>query len=390
MKNNTLLSKVFILTVYALFFLVVIISLRAAYSGMGLEEVSLSDGKYYLLMVVVLIINIVLGISSYKRTHTFIFLIYLWLFFQFIFIVNSGSDITYTVRLFSWPVLLISLYYYARVNSIDFAIKVFFYGLLLLSSYSLYNLIQVRHLVEVGGINEIYWVLTGFPFVFCVESNKIKWLGAGLIVLVVLLSLKSTAILSIIFSFLVVWIVSQRLHKGKNTKSTIAIITGSILILLFWSDISSYLESNFNVVWADKYDVAVNEGGSGRVEIWSKLIDAMKMSSSSKILFGHGHNSVAKLIGFQAHNDFLEVLYDYGVIMFFLYLSLYLSLFKALFKMVKLNYRLSIPFAVSVVIFLSLSSFSHLMIYPGLMLNLAAFWGLCIGDYSKAKFNTLC
>ena len=71
------------------------------------------------------------------------------------------------------------------------------------------------------------------------------------------------------------------------------------------------------------------DGGSGRLFIYSELLKLYKNSTLFEMVFGHGYQSTNKYIGILAHNDTLQILFDFGFIGFLLY-----SLF--LFYLIKL------------------------------------------------------
>lgn len=379
-KNNTA-SNIFILLVYLLFFLIANTTLRAAYAGMTSEELGLSDSRYYVMMNIMLVLSVFVNMPRCSSTPRVIGTIILWTLLQLSQLLLGGHESTFVLRLLSWPIIFISLYYYARLHHIGFSLKLFYWGLLLLSALSLSSEVQVRQQIVMGGMNEVYWVLLGFPFIIAMPTKKLRYGGIILMVAVVLLSLKSTAFLALLVAIFVAWMV----EGGLKPKSLFIAIAIMVAIVIFWPMISDYLANNYNVIWTDKYNSSIESGGSGRTEIWTQAFTLLGGSSLLTLLFGHGHNAVFQNIGFSAHNDFLEVLFDYGIIAFILYISLYVQLIKLLKKMLKTNYWLKTPFTVSVVLFFIVSFFSHLMIYPGLLLHLAAFWGLCIGDFAKQQ-----
>lgn len=382
MARGKIVSKLYIGLVYALFFLIALIILRAAYAGMSSEELSLSDGRYYMLLDVVLMLNIFISFVHLRHTPRLIYVVFIWTLFQLLQLVISGYDITFIFRLLSWPIMFIALYYYALSTDTKFALKIFFWGLVLLSAFSVYNEMHVRQLIDIGGLNEVYWVLLGLPFAYCMSDKKLKYIAIIVIAYVVLLSMKSTAFLAIVIAILAGWAVEGEM----KSKSLVIMTVTMVVFFILWPMISDYLASTFNVVWIDKYNESVETGGSGRLEIWSKTLSAIAGSSFKEFFFGHGHNSVYKAIGFSAHNDFLEVMYDYGIIAFSLYILFYYYLVATLNRMLKTNFRLKAAFAVSLTLFFTVSFLSHLMIYPGLMLHLAAFWGLSVGCFVKQRY----
>ena len=65
-----------------------------------------------------------------------------------------------------------------------------------------------------------------------------------------------------------------------------------------------------------------------------------------------------------AHSDFLEVLYDYGLVGLFLYVLLLLSFIRKAIKLRQARCKSFAAFTAAILIYIILSSISHLIIYP--------------------------
>ena len=127
------------------------------------------------------------------------------------------------------------------------------------------------------------------------------------------------------------------------------------------------------------------DGGSGRDEVWKHTWGMIVHSGPLSLLFGHGFNSVYSdsVLELSAHNDFLEIIYDYGFVGFIIYISLYVKLFKYYKKMNIYMPEIAGPFAASIAMALSISMMAHLVINPMLFMFLTMFWGFCIAKCDK-------
>ena len=85
-----------------------------------------------------------------------------------------------------------------------------------------------------------------------------------------------------------------------------------------------------------------------------------------------------------AHNDFLEVLYDFGAIGFIFYVLIHLSLIKWTLRLFRARSELAFPVLISYVCFIVMSMVSHLILYPTYFGLLTAFWA-----YAECKDNEL-
>ncbi len=116
-----------------------------------------------------------------------------------------------------------------------------------------------------------------------------------------------------------------------------------------------------------------DKSGSGRDQIYSTILNGIKDSSIATLLFGHGFYATADLtqksLGYNvavvAHNDWLEVAYDFGLLGLILYLSILFSLLRVTIKSNKQYSRLLL---LILAIFLVRTSFSMVFADKGSVL----------------------
>jgi len=235
------------------------------------------------------------------------------------------------------------------------------------------------------GINDVYYLLMFLPFIFMMKSNLLKLSGTALVAIALFISTKRTGIIAFVTSILVYYIftIFAKENKRKNKfVSLLAIVIAGIgftLLFIYFSDqTGGYLLNRFKTINEDE--------GSGRAGIWINTINLQLDSNLLGWIIGHGFDSVKKtFVGLSAHNDFLEVLYDYGILGIFLYIAIYVQLFNICKKMYIHNYKYFNSFVISCVILLILSLFSHLIIYPTYFIYLTFFWGITIADFENTK-----
>ena len=133
---------------------------------------------------------------------------------------------------------------------------------------------------------------------------------------------------------------------------------------------SEYVFSRFSSISEDK--------GSGRDIVWRNVLDTYSKSPVLEKIIGHGHYSAIIVnrghnIDLSAHNDFLEVLFDYGIIGLILYLLLHIYLIKRLFFLKRNKSELFLPYLASYITMFIMSMVSHLILYPTYFTFLATF-----------------
>ena len=143
-----------------------------------------------------------------------------------------------------------------------------------------------------------------------------------------------------------------------------------------------YVLSGSVDVVIDRIENNNDAGGRGRLTIYTTVVNMIVQSSPLNILFGHGWNQVIvdNPIGLSAHNDFLECIYDFGIIGLFLFLAYVFNMIKYTFHLLKEKSSIGPAMAVAVIIFLVNSSVSHILIYPAFAMQFALFFGYVIGN----------
>lgn len=163
------------------------------------------------------------------------------------------------------------------------------------------------------------------------------------------------------------------------------LIGGGIGVLLLITLMNLFITQN-DLSILDRLSNIQDDGGSGRDIVWAYTWRMITEEPNVfPLLFGHGFNAVYSdsMLGLSAHNDFLEIIYDYGLIGLLLYLALYVQLFSYYKRIKKLLPNIAGAFAASIVLPLCISMIAHLVINPSLFMFLCLFWGLCIGECDK-------
>lgn len=124
---------------------------------------------------------------------------------------------------------------------------------------------------------------------------------------------------------------------------------------------------------------------SGRDHIASQLFHIISLQEDAYLIYGNGYAAVHDMIGIEAHNDWLEIIVDYGIIGLIIYLTMLLSLIRFTIRCAdtKLKYAL---FA-SIFIWLGKSFFSMSFNNYNSILLIMVF-GYIFGTYAtKQQFS---
>lgn len=229
---------------------------------------------------------------------------------------------------------------------------------------------------------ESYYCIMMLPFIMLLKG-KWKYILVFIVLVTVLLASKRTGAIACIIAILVYFIISER----KITKKFKNFLSLLILAVAFYAIANIFFTEQLNYI-TERFSNIKDDEGSGRTEVFAAVLNLVDQSSAESVWFGHGYNAVFKEtnIGFSAHNDFLEVLFDYGIIGLLLYLSIYVAIIIRIIH--TKNRELKISLIISFILFLLISIASHLILQPTSILCLCAFWGYVDGVQGN-KYNLI-
>ena len=225
-------------------------------------------------------------------------------------------------------------------------------------------------------LNSIFYVLLLMPFVFCQSNAIIRNILIGEMAFATFISLKRTAVLILAICYIVYIIKQDRDNRKTLIKILGAIAAGTILLLV--------VQNKFGYNLVGKLSTTLEDGGSGREAIYSELFSKLFTRDFQQVIFGGGLRAVYNLINSTAHNDFFEVIYDFGLVGFIAYLMIYKRLISIYKMMILHDYQFSFSFLSSVIIFVIMSLLSHVLMIPTYMLFICIFWAECIRDFEHS------
>lgn len=228
-------------------------------------------------------------------------------------------------------------------------------------------------------LNSIYYVLLLLPWALVLKKRVYQYAGLLTVIYFVCYSMKRTAILALGAATATYILFSVRGRMSMFSK--IVAMTTSCLIVVVGAMIYFDIDMASNETLTRRFESRNLMEGSGRWELYGETYKIIQNSSPGRFIFGHGQNAVEIIAvsGSSAHNDWLEVQYDFGAVGTLLYILLHGSLIVKARKLYREKSDYAPAFAVSYLLFLGMSLTSHLIIYPTYFTFLTAFWGTVIG-----------
>ena len=163
----------------------------------------------------------------------------------------------------------------------------------------------------------------------------------------------------------------KKSNRKKITSLVIAIIVLALLLFLF-----DWLSQNYDIEIFDRLASVSEDGGSGRTDIYKKVLDAIGDNNIGELLLGNGFNTVFYdgVSGTSAHNDLLEILYDYGLFALIAYFAFVIIAIGLCVSLYKKENKCAESVLSAVLVFFVMTMVSHLVIYPTYFVFIIYFW----------------
>lgn len=283
---------------------------------------------------------------KYKKLNIrFLMFVFIWMFYALIYL-NYGSIERVLSYLPTIMFVMLSFSYFSnhRLYNILNAklLYVFTITSFLIVCFNFYlTLVHKVNLLGVDGFykhsnNAGYGFVVIMPLLVYVFRRKKTLLNILLLFsyTAVLFSSKRGAIL--MFTLLLTLFIYNTINKQKSSIKKIGISIFSIIFLCFFSYIIS--DKIENILY--RFSAS---GGSGRDLMYEALLDKVLNGNIIQIVFGHGFFSTSETTrsvlgtGQMAHNDFLEIIHDLGILGIIFFMLLYSYVIKIYFRIKKIN-----------------------------------------------------
>ena len=313
----------------------------------------------------------------------------IWMFYCILIIPSILISFTFNIGYFFkmimafYPAAILFLFYNFYLNEIDsesIILKSIFY--IICFEFMLF---MIDYYIGAGiktSISNAYYPLCLLPIIVAKTRKSFKWFPMLIVTMTVLLSSKRAGLIAIILGILLYYFIqsisSSRLIKFL--KSVLMVIVVSIVMYY----LVVYLDNKFSIGVIERMGRLVEDGGSGRVERWGNIFVALHNSNFINIIFGHGYNKLLNSIG-EAHNDFLQILYESGMFAMGAYVLYFICIVRELGRMYRYHFKYTAEFAMSIVFTVTLALFSFYIIEPTFITCGMISQGYLLAEWNKEK-----
>ncbi len=272
-----------------------------------------------LVKMVIFFITVIYGFTSHiHKTSMYKYWLFwsVWIFIDFYLFGNNGVGISNFFHAL-FPACCYFIFYRFFANNYFSIIHICFFVLLWIeavyfcyqTTFSLNNLVLGTDAII---SNMVFWSVALIPFLLLLHNTSIKFLLLVISFAVTLVSGKRSAS---ICSGVIILFTTWPLLKKKSSSIKIGLLfLLSILFIFLYRYFSFYFEYINNRFSNGGLD------GNGRVPIYEKIMLKFESGGALSLFYGNGYNSIYSLVGTNAHNDALQMLFDYGLVGLFSYI----------------------------------------------------------------------
>ena len=252
---------------------------------------------------------------------------------------------------------------------------------MLITAFFYYKNWTFANEVDEAHLGTSYYVLFLLPTLLLTPYKWLRYMGLFITGLVLFSSFKRGGVIAFVLGIIAYLFVKEILVERKFTRLLVFLIA---LIALFI--ILIFVDNAMGNIISERILNIREDGGSGRDQVWPTTWNMIKASDVQQLLFGHGYLAVLRdsPLKLSAHNDFLEVLYNYGIVAFVPYVLLHIRLIQQVFASIRAKHGYAPILAFTYTIFLILSMISIIILYP-LMTLIAITWGMTQNDKAANK-----
>lgn len=374
-------------------FLLFIWTMYSCFAMVDGEDKGLNIGSgltpiFVVLSFILSIPYLIINFSDLFKRRMYRHLLNRWAcYYMFVFIVTFLLSGGYGVKaaifrqinvILPFVVMLVIFLYVQR-----YGVTVFFQNacfviflVLIIQYFRLYSILEALLDTRVGGS---YYSLLLLPIILFYPKKEIRYISVVLTLLVLLSSLKRGGLLAFALGILVYIIFSELITKKQHLRGILisAISVIALVLVFLWIDMHS------ETSMIERFSSIREDEGSGRMDVWRQTWLMILNSSGLHFLFGHGYGAVLQNspLFLSAHNDWLEIWYDYGFFSFLLFIGVMFSWLQLVLHLYKCRHPLTPHLAMLLVIVGVLMMISHIIIYPW-MIWVCLSLGVFLGQYT--------
>lgn len=209
-----------------------------------------------------------------------------------------------------------------------FSILIFSVAILLFFHYNTIKLSQT--VKDAITNNEAYLFVCIFPILYVFREKKVLWYSLVIgCLFFILLGAKRGAIICFA-SQLIIFVLFNMKDTGRRTSHIKSLFITSVIVGVLGFVGYNLLQGNeYLLMRLSDMEEGNDASGDARIFQYTAILNAFVEAPLFTKLFGHGFNQTLNIAGNYAHNDWLELLTNQGIVGVLMYLLLFIQLLKS-------------------------------------------------------------
>lgn len=304
----------------------------------------------------------------------------IWLFVIFLVFRLGGNGISNIIHVMFCPVVFLAFFKCSsKISDIPRPILLVLVALFLVVSYKHITLsfeLTALTMINDGyaSSNFVYWPMCCMPFLFLIDNKYIKYSLLLILVVCIAISQKRAPMFAVVISLL-----PFVLSETKNIKISYVLIAaaGIFCAIYFLGDYFNYLFYRVGQISEDE--------GSGRIPIWNDVINYIKDLDIASWVVGRGYGSIKETRHTNAHNDMLQMIYEYGIVGAIFYIRLLVLTLKRTLTLKKTKSTYFMGYFSCFCIMLVMGGVSNMVVFNSFFAFLCAYMGYVEGQCFTAR-----
>lgn len=215
--------------------------------------------------------------------------------------------------------------------------------------------------------NMVFFPLCCIPFLFLIEDKKQKYLLLAVLFLVVLYTQKRSAAIVM----MVVALMELLNSSSKRNYAPAIFILFTIYFIMDSGVLGTYLDN-----MAFRLRTMNDDGGSGRTEIFPIIWASLVNNDPMQWLIGRGEGSIVQTGFPNAHNDPLQLLYEYGLIGLVFYVVFVIRSIKSMIHLRRIKSKYYPGYFSCIAVIIIMGAVSNLFVFGSFFAFICAYMGI--------------
>lgn len=302
---------------------------------------------------------------------------------------NAVSGYTYLLSLYNSLLPIFPFYVFTRQGQLTRSSLrwwTIFFLVAVLMQYQANQQAALLRAMEIGSSREEFTSNVGYEFLaiipllaFFSDKKIIQYAGLAYVMAFLLLAMKRGAIL--IGAICLVYLLWSSMRESKGNRKFFVLALSVAIIIAGYFVVQNLLENSDYFLY--RWEVTQEGGTSGRDELFSTFFNHFINESNPFVfLFGNGAWGTLKLFQQVAHNDWLELAINQGLLGVVVYL-VYLTKFYKVIRTARFSNEIHLAITLLFIISLLRSFFS--MSYGDMSIYATSCLGYCLGMIAEKE-----